>query len=302
MRYLTAPLKSIFLFASIIVISVTYADASDKENNFIETLVAQQQLYNHCVRVYPKEMQRLYGQNTSYSSAIQIMDGFDEGARKQFPEILNTKAAQSKELVNKVAKKIGEELKDNETACNIFLLKKYAANIAVDKIFYDKQSLNFFLRINKQWFSASIDGYGLDCACSESDMVPDRKKLLDFIEKSRRFILKGDEFSLEHSNYEPYKMYLMHSMGKHHQHLTLPMPANLSVIEQYEFKSEHTLKDDDLGLEFKNLEPIVDPTDNKNFEVFLNTDMPVYYNCKVNYRNNEESTCLAQLISLNAIN
>lgn len=271
--------------------SSAFADNVMNANQMLRLMASHQASFEYCKAKYPQQMMARFGQETDAFEALVKIHSFDQGSETVFRKMIHDQQDEFNKNKNIISKEIAAQTSiDDSDLCFWFVVQKTGTMAQVNQIVYDPQHLNFYLRIENHWFEGDIDGYGLtDCSCNEQnetnkddekEKIKHREKLKAFIQKAKLEMGKGTSFYMSHYNENERQAYINVS----------------TVIEHTSDTTSDQGDSDDLGLEFRNIQPIQSLPANVEYVSFFDVTGDLYYECKINYINSSLTTCFDELI------
>ncbi|WP_111860984.1 hypothetical protein [Acinetobacter sp. CFCC 10889] len=271
--------------------SSAFADNVMNANQMLRLMASHQASFEYCKAKYPQQMTARFGQETDAFEALVKINSFDQGSETVFRKMIHDQQDEFNKNKNIISKEIAAQTSiDDSDLCFWFVVQKTGAMAQVNQIVYDPQHLKFYLRIENHWFEGDIDGYGLtDCSCNEqnetnkddeNEKIKHREKLKAFIQKAKLEMGKGTSFYMSHYNENERQAYI-----------------NVSTVIEHKSDTTSDQGDgDDLGLEFRNIQPIQSLPANVEYVSFFDVTGELYYECKINYINSSLTTCFDELI------
>lgn len=270
-----------------------FADNVMNANQMLRLMASHQASFEYCKVKYPQQMTARFGQETDAFEALVKIHIFDQSSETFFRKMIHDQQDEFNKNKNIISKEIAAQTSiDDSDLCFWFVVQKTGAMAQVNQIVYDPQHLKFYLRIENHWFEGDIDGYGYgltDCSCNEQnetskddekEKIKHREKLKAFIQKAELEMGKGTSFYMSHYNENERQAYITVS----------------TVIEHKSDTTSDQGDSDDLGLEFRNIQPIQSPPANVEYVNFFDVTGELYYECKINYINPLYTTCFDELI------
>ncbi|RLL38863.1 hypothetical protein D9K80_01645 [Acinetobacter cumulans] len=270
---------------NVLMSGAVFADNVMNANQMLQLMAGHQASFEYCKAKYPQQMTARFGQETSAFEALAKLGNFDHSSEELFRTMIHDQHDEFNQNKNIISQQIAaQSTMDDSDLCFWFVVEKTGTMANVNKIVYDPQSLKFYLSINDHWFEGDIDGYGLDCGCdAETDLkdhAKHRAKVKAFIQKAKALMGKGASFSMSHNNDSDKQAYIM---------------VSTQSEEEKDVTSEHG-GNTDLGLEFRNIQPIQNLTQDVEYVGFFNMEGELSYECKINYINSSRSTCFDELV------
>ncbi len=268
-----------------------FADNVMNANQMLRLMASHQASFEYCKVKYPQQMIARFGQETDAFEALVKIHSFDQGSETVFRKMIHDQQDEFNKNKNIISKEIAAQTSiDDSDLCFWFVVQKTGTMAQVNQIVYDPQHLKFYLRIDNHWFQGDIDGYGLtDCSCNEQngtnkddekEKIKHREKLKAFIQKAKLEMGKGTSFYMSHYNENERQAYI-----------------NVSTVIEHKSDTTSDQGDsDDLGLEFRNIQPIQSLPANVEYVSFFDVTGELYYECKINYINSSLTTCFDELI------
>ncbi|MDM1756782.1 MULTISPECIES: hypothetical protein [unclassified Acinetobacter] len=270
---------------NVLMSGAVFADNVMNANQMLQLMASHQASFEYCKAKYPQQMTARFGQENDAFEALVKIHSFDKSSETFFRAMIHDHQDDFKKSKNTISQEIAKQTSLNDSdLCFWFVVEKTGMMAQVNKIIYDLHSLKFYLSMNDHWFEGDIDGYGLDCGCdAESDSkdpAQHQEKVKKLIEKAKVQMGKGTDFYMSHNNEDEKQAYI-----------------RVSIVsdETNDMATEHG-DSDDLGLEFRNIQPTQSIPSNVEYITFFDRTGELTYECKINYINSSQTTCFSELI------